>query len=370
METVDVVVIGGGVIGLAIAKALGALGRDVIVIEQHGRLGNETSSRNSEVIHAGLYYPAGSLKARTALRGKKLLYRYCNARGIKFERCGKLVVAVTDDEAPALTHLLENAKACGVDDLEIVSGDRLKQMAPELHAKAALWSPSSGVVDTHSLLLQLETEILDQGGTIALNTQALRLTQQAPFITIELQNKPSAPYSLQARWVINAAGHNAHALSATLANARQHCPQIYWGKGHYFDYTGPVPFKHLIYPLPSPGALGIHFTRSTDGACRFGPDLTWVAEPDYRFEHDDGRRHQTFAKSIQRYWPDLEPHKLLPGTVGIRPKLAGPGQSNADFAVQGPRDHGIDGYIALYGIESPGLTASLAIAEHVTSLMQ
>lgn len=369
MDTADVIVVGGGVVGLAIARSFAKAKRNVMVFEQHDRLATETSSRNSEVIHAGLYYPPGSRKARTCIAGNAALYRYCAKHNVTTYQCGKLVVAQTEDDIEVLEKLIANARACGVHDLVLYSKQEVEKREPALDCAAACFSPSTGVIDSHGFAAALEADVLAQDGVIVTRTTVTGLTNREPNIEVETRDPSGARYTLTAVTVINAAGLNAQLVSqALLEDGITSVPNLHYGKGHYFDYTGNVPFSHLIYPLPTPGSLGIHLTRSADGMIRFGPDLDWVEKADYTFNDADGRRKQKFVAAIRRYWPEVAEDKLHPGTTGVRPKLVGSGAPPADFVIHGPNDHGAPGFYALYGIESPGLTASLALADEVCRL--
>lgn len=373
-ERLDVIVIGAGLVGLAIARTFSIAGRDVVVIDRNTHIASETSARNSEVIHAGLYYPPGSLKARTCVDGRRLLYRYCADRNVTVEQCGKIIVATTTAEVPALKTLMARAKANGVDDLVYLSEQEALAKEPNIACVAAFFSPSSGVINSHGFARALETDLQRSGATIVLHTTAISLKEDGDAMSLATRDPSGQDYAIRARTVINAAGHGAHHLSATLFKDRLKVhttyrpPKPFFAKGHYFDYTGSNPFSHLIYPMPTPHALGIHLTLGIDGSAKFGPDLSWVDEPDYAFDDPDGARHQAFVDAIRLYWPDIQSDKLHPGMTGIRPKISGPGDPSADFAVHGEQTHGVPGYVALYGIESPGLTASLSLAKHVVRL--
>jgi L-2-hydroxyglutarate oxidase LhgO len=361
----DIVVAGAGVVGLAIARALAAAGREVVVLEKAGSFGTQTSSRNSEVIHAGLYYPSGSLKARLCVEGRDKLYRYCASRGVAHRRCGKLIVAVDRDQIPALEALARQAAENGVADIEPLSGSCVRHLEPELKAAAGLYSPATGIIDSHGLMLSLLGEAEAGGAVIAYNTEITeaRLAGKGVEILVNGETRPA----LTAALLINAAGLQAPALAGRIRGfPAEHVPQSWLARGCYFSMTGRTPFRRLIYPLPEPGGLGIHLTLDLAGQARFGPDVEWIDAIDYRV---DPARAQAFAASIRRYWPALDPSRLSPSYAGIRPKLSGPGLSSADFRIDGPADHGGLPIIHLYGIESPGLTASLAIADHVVALL-
>ncbi len=365
-DQTDIVVAGAGVVGLAIARALAAAGREVVILEKADSFGTGTSSRNSEVIHAGLYYPTGSLKARLCVEGRDKLYRYCASRGIAHRRCGKLIVAVDNSQLPALDALARQAAANGVGDVERLSGACVRHIEPELKAAAGLYSPSTGIVDGHGLMLSLLGEAEAQGAVIAYNTEitAARLTGAGVEIFVNGQQRPA----LSANLLINSAGLDAPALARRIEGFPAHrVPQSWLARGCYFSLSGRTPFCHLVYPLPEPGGLGIHLTLDLAGQARFGPDVEWTDAIDYRV---DPARMEAFAASIRRYWPSLDPSRLTPAYSGIRPKLSGPGEPAADFRIDGPDDHEGLPVVHLYGIESPGLTSCLAIADHVVTLSQ
>ena len=368
-ETVDAIVIGGGILGLAAARALGSDRRNVLVLERRRKLASETSARNSEVIHAGIYYQPGSLKARACVEGKALLYQFCSDHNVPTLRCGKLIVAQTDAETAALHSLISQAKECGVADLALITKQDAATLEPEVACQAACLSPSTGVIDSHALVQALEAEVLNQGGTIVLNTTACRLKRYGNGIEVETQDQDGRPHPLRAHTVINAAGLCASTVSGTMSFEDAYLPpKTYFAKAHYYDYSGTVPFSHLIYPMPSLHALGIHFTRGVGGDNRFGPDISWSPTLNYEFEDSDGQRKQQFVDAITRYWPAVDTEKLNPGMTGFRPKLSAHGEPTADFAIHSARDHGVTGYIALYGIESPGLTSCLSLAATVAQL--
>lgn len=372
MSDVEIVIVGSGVVGLTIARALTRMSRDVIVIERHDKVATQTSSRNSEVIHAGLYYPPGSLKARASIAGNEKLYRYCADRDIPVQNCGKLIVVQDENEIAALQRLIKNAQACGITDLKLLSEREACELEPALTCAAACLSPSTGTLDSHAYAAALEADVLSQGGMIVHHTHVVALNESTNSLGVETCDDATGQHTtINARIVINAGGLGAQDLSRTLSTlAEDKIPPLHFGKGHYFDYTGKVPFARLIYPMPSARALGIHLTRDAGGRARFGPDFSWVDRPDYRFEDDDGQRKKKFTDAIQRYWPEVDETHLHPGTTGIRPKLAGPGEGVADFAIHGPKTHRVRNYFALYGIESPGLTASLALGDMVAERVQ
>ncbi len=365
MERVDCVVVGAGVIGLAVARELARKGREVLVLEANGLIGSETSSRNSEVIHAGIYYPKDSLKARFCVAGKHALYRYCETHGVPCSRLGKLIVAADDGQIGILRDLKRRAANNGVDDLTFVERDGLRQMEPEIAGSAALLSPSTGIIDSHAFMLSLQGVAEAHGGVIAFH---------APVVggrlgggDIELVVGGEYPMDLRCRALINCAGLKAPDLALRLEGLPpETVPTPYYAKGNYFTLTGRSPFSHLIYPVPEGGGLGVHLTIDLGGQARFGPDVQWIDQIDY--DVDPGRG-DVFYEAIRRYWPDLRDGVLQPGYAGIRPKLAPAGAPAADFVIHGPTAHGVAGLVNLYGIESPGLTSALAIAEHVASMI-
>ncbi|GAB5458781.1 MAG: NAD(P)/FAD-dependent oxidoreductase [Henriciella sp.] len=357
----EVVVIGAGVVGLAIAAKLASSGRDVIVLERELSIGTQTSSRNSEVIHAGIYYKPGSLKAELCLRGKQMLYDFCDTYKVDYSRCGKLIVAATPDEESKLSTLNQNAIASGVNDLEI--WDRKKVMAhePELEVISGLYSPSTGIVDSHAFMLALQGILENYGGVIAFGTNAAGMNIESNLLKIGVSGDD--PYDISTRWVINAAGFDAQALARSVDQpTAEHVPDLHLAKGCYFSLSGKSPFQRLIYPSPVDGGLGIHATLDLGGQCRFGPDVEWITSLDYTFPED---REPIFRKAVARYWPSISERELTPGYTGIRPKLSGPGAGFQDYLIQRYITASNSGLINLFGIESPGLTSSLAIAEYV-----
>ncbi len=370
MERVDCVVVGAGVVGLAVARALALAGREVIVLEAADAIGTGTSSRNSEVIHAGLYYTPGSWKARLCVRGRDLLYDYCAAHGVEHRGCGTLIVATDASQHAGLRALQQRAAACGVHDLQWLDGAAARALEPALHCTAALLSPSTGIVDSHGLMLALQGEAEAHGAMLALLSPLERLRRvDAGF---ELQVGGDAPMALHARSVVNGAGLHALQLASCFDGLAQTPLRPYWARGHYFTCPGKPAFSRLIYPMPDEAGLGVHVTLDLGGQMRFGPDVQWIAladrgAEDYRV---DPARAAPFADAIRRYWPALPDGALQAAYAGIRPKIAGPGQPAADFLIQGPAEHGAAGLVNLFGIESPGLTASLAIAEQVSALLR
>lgn len=368
---VETVVIGAGVVGLAVARALVALGHEVVVLERHGGIGRETSGRSSEVIHAGLYYPQGSLKARLCVEGRRLLYAFARENGVPHTRYGKLVVATARDELPRLDALAATALANGVSDIARLSASGARALEPEVSCIGALLSPSTGVIDSHALMVAIEGHIRSGSGSVVLNTEVvdLRARDGEPFeITTDSAGERAM---LTARNLVIAAGLGATRLGRMLgAGSRYQPPETHPARGHYYTLEGRTPFCHLVYPLPHEGWLGIHLTLDTAGRAKFGPDLEWQDEPNTLFDEEDGARRARFEKEIRRYWPGLADGKLAPGYVGIRSKIYRSGEPAADFAIHARRDHGIPRLVALYGIESPGLTSSLAIGDYVADLLE
>ena len=366
MESIDCAVIGAGVVGLACARSLAAAGREVVILEREAAFGTGISARNSEVIHAGLYYPSGSLKARLCVEGRRMLYAWCAARGVPHARCGKLVVAGTALQMEALTQIATRARVNGVDDLRQLARDEVAALEPQLDAHAALLSPSTGIVDSHALMLSLLGEAERHGAMLALGSPVVDGESTADGIVLRIGGE--MPTELNARQVINAAGLDAPALGRAIRSpAAAQAPQARFARGVYFSYTGKAPFSRLIYPIPEPGGLGVHLTLDLGGQAKFGPDVEWIDAPDY---HVDPARAERFYTAIRRWWPALEDGRLQPGYAGVRPKIVGPGQADADFRIDGPDRHGVPGLIHLYGIESPGLTAALAIGDHVAAMAQ
>lgn len=366
METVECVVVGAGVVGLAVARALALTGREVLVLEAAEGIGTETSSRNSEVIHAGIYYPAGSLMARTCVEGKRRLYAYCAERGVPHSNCGKLIVATSEEEAGRLESIRARAAANGVDDLRLLSAAEAKAMEPALACTAALLSPSTGIVDSHGYMLALQGDAENAGAVFAFHApvEGGRIVDDN---AIELRVGGAEAMELRCRLLVNSAGLHAPALARRIEGMpAQHVPGSYYAKGNYFTLTGRSPFSRLIYPVPVPGGLGTHLTIDLAGQARFGPDVEWVEHPlDYTV---DPRRGDSFYAAIRRYWPGLPDGALQPGYSGIRPKIVPPSVAVQDFLVQGSATHGVPGLVNLFGIESPGLTASLALADHVLAV--
>ncbi|MGD9785187.1 MAG: NAD(P)/FAD-dependent oxidoreductase [Hyphomicrobiaceae bacterium] len=368
---IETLVVGGGVVGLACAARLARAGREVLLVEQHARTGEETSSRNSEVIHAGLYYAPGSLKARLCVEGKALLYDFAADNGVPVNSCGKLLVASGRNEIPKLEAIAANARASGIHDLVPVSRQEAQQLEPALACVAAYLSPSTGVIDSHSLMTALEGHMQTGGGTLSLSTRVTDIAH-APSVGFALQlDSEGEQTTLTARELVIAGGLWSSDLARRLFDRSSSSAPAYrpphtrYAKGHYFTLQGRAPFQRLIYPMPVDGGLGVHLTLDMGGGAKFGPDVTWVDRVTYDFDDADGTRRATFEREIRRWWPDLPADRLQPGYTGMRPKLSGPGEPNADFAIHGPEAHSVPRLVVLYGIESPGLTSSLAIAREV-----
>lgn len=361
MDKLDCVVIGAGVIGLAVTRSLAVAGREVMVLEAAGGIGTETSSRNSEVIHAGIYYSPGSLKARLCVAGKHLLYRYCEDRGVAHRRCGKLIVATREAQLPELEKLARQAEANGVGDLKWLSAQQAREIEPQLRCIAALLSPSTGIIDSHGYMLALQGETESRGARFVFRSRVEGGRVRAGGIELDVGGDELV--TVLARCVVNSAGLHAQALARRIAGLRpESIPPCHYAKGNYFMLTGRSPFSRLVYPIPEAAGLGVHVTLDLAGRARFGPDVEWIPEIDYQV---DPRRADAFYHAIRAYWPGLADGALVPGYAGVRPKLQAPGEPASDFVIQGPAEHGVPGLVNLYGIESPGLTASLAIGDHV-----
>jgi len=363
MEAVDCVVVGAGVIGLAVARALAHAGREVVILEVADTIGTETSSRNSEVIHAGIYYPPGSLKARLCVAGKHALYAYCAEHRVPHRNCGKLIVATAPDQVAGLDKLRAQAIANGVDDLRALTADEARAMEPELRCVAALLSPSTGIINSHAYMLALRGDAESHGAMIAFRSPVIRGAVRSDGIMLEVGG--AEPMTILARAIVNCGGFHAPRVAASLAGfPAAHVPPCHYAKGNYYSLRGRAPFSRLVYPMPNQAGLGVHITIDLAGQARFGPDVEWIDSIDYSV---DPRRADRFYAAIRDYWPGLEDGRLEPGYAGIRPKIVGPGEPAADFLIQGPAEHGVPGLVNLFGIESPGMTASLAIAEQVAS---
>ncbi len=364
MDEIDCAVIGGGVVGLAVARALALSGREVLVLESEGAIGTGTSSRNSEVIHAGIYYPQGSLKARLCVEGKQMLYAYAAERGVPHQRCGKLIVATSPEQAGQLEAIQKKAADNGIDDLVLLTAQQAIAMEPQLHCVAALHSPSTGIVDSHALMLSLLGDLENAGGMLALKSPMARGECVDGVIVLTAEDGTV----LRCRSVVNAAGLGAPALARRFEGLpSSSVPKEYFAKGNYFTLSGRAPFSRLIYPVPEPGGLGVHLTIDLGGQAKFGPDVQWVSSPDELVVHPS--RGEGFYAEVRKYWPALPDGALIPGYAGMRPKISGPGEPAADFMIEGPASHGVPGLVNLFGIESPGLTSSLAIGSHVADLL-
>jgi len=368
MDVIDTAVIGAGVVGLACARALANAGREVWVLEAADAIGQGVSSRNSEVIHAGIYYPSGSLKARLCVRGKELLYAYAAERGVGHSRCGKLIVAGTPEQEAELEGIAARAAANGVTDLQALGGAQARALEPQLHCRAALLSPSTGIVDSHGLMLALQGDLEAAGGQVVLRARVDGGACQADGIVLHVALPDGERMALKARQVVNAASLHAPDLARHLVGLDPRAlPTASYAKGSYFSLAGRAPFSRLIYPAPQDAWLGVHFTLDLGGQAKFGPDLQWldVASPeaiDYRV---DPARGESFYAEVRRYWPGLPDGALQPAYSGVRPKIHPRGTPAPDFRIDGPADHGVPGLINLLGIESPGLTSSLALGEEV-----
>lgn len=361
----DCVVVGGGIVGLAVARSLALAKLDVAVLEAEPNIVSHTSSRNSEVIHAGIYYPRDSLKATLCVSGRRSLYDYCEARGVPFRRLGKLIVATSPRDEPTLQALYDSARANGVDDIVAVSRTQLRSMEPAVSAAAGLHSPSTGIVDSRCLAQSMAADIEQHDGIIVCNSRVSQVEKQGSGFRIAIDD--GAGTSLQCARVVNSCGPWATDFAASIRGlAVNDVPVGRYCKGHYFAYHGKRPVSRLVYPLPGEFGLGIHVTLDLDGAARFGPDAMWVDRVDYEF---DASRKDSFVSAIREYLPDIDEDRLMPAYTGIRPKIEYRGKPHTDFLVQGPRDHGIDGLVNLFGIESPGITSSLAIGDYVESLL-
>ncbi len=364
MDKVDTVIIGAGVVGLAVARALALTGREVMVLEAADAIGTGTSSRNSEVIHAGIYYAAGSLKARLCVAGRALLYRYCGERGIAHRRCGKLVVATSDDQVPQLQSIIAKAAANGVNDLAFLTASAAQTMEPHLSCVAAIHSPSTGIVDSHGLMLSLQGDMENAGGMVAFNTTVSGATIRDDGIVLRMNDGTE----LLAQRVVNCAGLHAPTLASRFEGLdASHVPTAYFAKGNYFTLAGRSPFSRLIYPVPQAAGLGVHLTLDLGGQAKFGPDVQWVDSADDLLV--DPKRGDAFYAEVRKYWPALADGALQPGYAGIRPKINSAAEPARDFVIEGPAAHGVKGLVNLFGIESPGLTSSLAIGDYVAALL-
>ncbi|MEZ5513360.1 MAG: NAD(P)/FAD-dependent oxidoreductase [Steroidobacteraceae bacterium] len=356
----DCIIIGAGVVGLAVARACAQRGYSTLVVEQHGRVGEETSSRNSEVVHSGIYYPTGSLKARLCVAGRDALYDYCDTRGIATRRCGKLIVATTPAEETALRALAERAVRNGIGPTEWLNATAARRLEPDVVCTAALWIPITGIVDSHALMNSFVADLESLGGLLALHTTVLRIVPERDSFALFTAGTDTA---VRSRVVINAAGlHGTRVARLVEGIDPTRIPATRYARGCYFDYAGKAPFTHLVYPMPVDGGLGVHATLDLTGRVRFGPDVEWLDAIDYTVSPARG---ESFYAAIRRYWPGLKDHSLTPGYAGIRPKIVAPGEPAGDFLVQQSDAHGVPNLINLLGIESPGLTSSMALGDYV-----
>ncbi len=364
MEQLDCVVAGAGVVGLAVARALALAGREVVVLDAAEGIGTETSSRNSEVIHAGIYYPAGSLMARFCVAGRRALYVYCQDKGVPYRNCGKLIVATSADEDSRLSDIKRRAAINGVEDMRVLTREEAQEFEPNLTCTSALLSPSTGIIDSHAYMVALQGDAENAGAVMVFHSPVLR--GRAVQGGVEIDVGGDDPITLRCRLFVNSAGLHAPGLAARIEGMpASRVPTAYYAKGNYFTLSGRSPFSRLIYPVPVPGGLGVHLTIDLGGQARFGPDVEWIDGIDYTV---DSHRADGFYAAVRRYWPALKDGALQPGYAGIRPKIVPKGAPGQDFVVQGPQTHGLTGLINLFGIESPGLTASLALADHVVEV--
>ncbi len=361
----QVLVIGAGVVGLAIARTAALRGHEVIVAEATGGIGNGVSSRNSEVIHGGIYYPTGSLRARHSTRGRRLLYEFCASHGVAHNKCGKLIVATDAAELAKVEGLMAQGEANGVEGLELIGGNAARALEQELSCIGALWSPESGIIDSHGYMLALWGELEDRGGSIAFETPVERMAFVKPHWQVQFGGRDAGTVAFDA--VVNSAGLGAQALTRLIEGyPADQVPPLVLAKGNYFGFAGKPVFSRLIYPTPVDGGLGVHVTLDLAGRMRFGPDVEWIDHESYTV---DPHRADAFYDRIRAYWPGLPAGSLVPDYCGIRPKLSGPGEKPADFMVAGEPAHGLPRLVNLFGIESPGLTSSLSLAEDVVDYL-
>lgn len=365
MEEVDCVVAGAGVVGLAVARALALAGREVIVLEAAEAIGTETSSRNSEVIHAGIYYPKDSLMARFCVAGRRALYAFCTERGVPFNNCGKLIVATSPEESERLLGIKARAEANGVEGMQLLTRAEACALEPNLVCDSALLSPTTGIVDSHRFMLALQGDAENAGAVTVFHSpvEGGRVAGER----VEIQVGGAEPMRLSCRLLVNSAGLHSTELARAIAGMpSQLVPTQYYAKGNYFTLAGRSPFSRLIYPVPVPGGLGVHLTIDLGGQARFGPDVEWIDRIEYTV---DPSRADSFYDAVRRYWPGLKDGALQPGYAGVRPKIVPKGAPGQDFVVQGPRVHGVPALVNLFGIESPGLTSAMAIADHVAAVV-
>lgn len=367
-ETVECAVIGAGVVGLAIARSLALAGRETIILEAADAIGTVTSSRNSEVIHAGIYYPEGSFKARFCVEGRKRLYDYCESHGIPHKKCGKLIVFTDENNLSMLSEISDRARQNGVTDIEILSAQEARNLEPNLACAGALLSPSTGIIDSHSYMLALQGDAEAEGAMIAFKSNVISGERDREGLKLWIKTEEDGDvYPLNCRSVINAAGLSAPDLARRFSGfPSEKIPVAHYAKGNYFRLTTRAPFSRLIYPAPEPGGLGVHITIDLGGQAKFGPDVEWIDAPDYEI---DPARSERFYRAVRRYWPDLPDDTLHPDYAGVRPKIGGPEDGPADFVISSEAEHGVPGVINLFGIESPGLTSSLAIGAYVETLV-
>jgi L-2-hydroxyglutarate oxidase LhgO len=368
IDCVDAVVIGAGVVGLAVARALALsprfLGKELLVLEAANAIGTGTSSRNSEVIHAGIYYPQGSLKAQLCVEGKEMLYDYCEGRGIGFKRCGKLIVATNEAQVAQLQGIIAKAVANGVNDLVLLTREEARMMEPQLECVAAVHSPSTGIIDSHALMLSLQGDFENAGGLIVFNSAVAGVFIASDAIKIVMQDGTE----IHTKTLVNAAGLSAPLIAKSMQGLdAKFVPQAYYAKGNYFTLSGKSPFSRLIYPAPEAAGLGVHLTLDLGGQAKFGPDVQWVESADDLVVNP--ARGDAFYAEVRKYWPQLQDNALIAGYAGMRPKINAPTEAAADFMIQGQQDHGVAGLVNLFGIESPGLTSSIAIGQRVAAML-
>jgi L-2-hydroxyglutarate oxidase LhgO len=355
----QLLVIGAGVVGLSVARAAARAGHEVIVAEAANAIGTGISSRNSEVIHGGMYYPAGSLRARHCVRGRRMLYEFCASHGVPHRKCGKLIVATSDVELAKIETIRGLGESNGVEALALIDGAAARALEPELRCVGALVSPETGIIDVHAYMLALRGDLEDEGGVIAFNTPVTRVEQKDGRWRMTFGGAEGGAFDFDA--VVNCAGLGAQALARAMPDyPAARVPRLVLAKGNYFSYTGRPVFSRLIYPTPVDGGLGVHVTLDLAGRMRFGPDVEWIDGENYTV---DARRADFFYERIRTYWPALRDGTLAADYCGIRPKLTGPGEPAADFLIDGPEGHGLPGLVQMFGIESPGLTSSLSLAE-------